>query len=67
MKRVELLKEIRGTSNEELQGRLDRLRAELFQHKMKKATNQLKNTMQIRHTRKEIARVQTVLAEKVAE
>jgi ribosomal protein L29 len=33
---------------------------------MKKTTNQLENVMLIRNTRRDIARVQTVLAERLA-
>jgi large subunit ribosomal protein L29 len=56
------LREIRESSEEELRGRLQRLEEELFGHRMKRYTNQLDNTMKIRQTRREIARVQTILA-----
>lgn len=39
-------------------------RKELFQSRMKNFTNRLDNTAQMRMTRREIARIKTVLAEK---
>jgi large subunit ribosomal protein L29 len=66
MKRTATLREIRDSSPEELRGRLSRLEGELFRLRLKKTTNQLEDIMQIRSTRREIARVMTVLAEKQA-
>ena len=42
-----------------------KLEEELFQNRLKKNTNQLENTMLIRNARREIARVKTVLGEKL--
>lgn len=64
MKRTAVVKEIRESSAEELQGRLSRLEEQLFQMRLKHATNQLDNVSQIRTTRREIARVLTVMATK---
>lgn len=64
MKRTAVVKEIRESSTEELQGRLTRLEEQLFQMRLKHATNQLDNVSQIRTTRREIARVLTVMATK---
>ena len=64
MKRTAAVKEIRESSTEELQGRLSRLEEQLFQMRLKHATNQLDNVSQIRSTRREIARVLTVMATK---
>jgi len=61
MKRSGILTAIRESSEEELKGRLKRLEEELFQHRLKRHTNQLENTNLIRHARREIAMVQTVL------
>ena len=58
-------KDLRGNEPEELKSTLGKLREDLFKHKMKKVTNQLENTMLIRSTRREIARVETVLAERL--
>ena len=42
-----------------------KLEEELFKHRLKKNTNQLENTMLIRNARRDIARVNTVLAERL--
>jgi len=63
MKRTNVVREIRESSQEELRGRLGRLEAQLFQLRLKHATNQIENVSQIRTTRREIARVLTVLTE----
>ena len=58
-------KDLRGNSPEELQSTIRKLREDLFKNKMKRVTNQLENTMLIRHARRDIARVNTVLGEKL--
>ena len=62
MKTANQLGDIRGSSDEELKGRIKRLEEELFQHRLKRFTNQLENTNLIRNARREIARCQTVLS-----
>jgi large subunit ribosomal protein L29 len=57
-------KDLRGIETAELEGTLKKLREELFQHHLKHNTNQIENTMTIRSTRRDIAKVCTVLAEK---
>jgi large subunit ribosomal protein L29 len=57
-------KDLRGNDPEELQRTLDKLQGDLFQHRLKKSTNQLENVMLIRNTRRDIARINTVLAER---
>ncbi len=64
MKRTQALREIRESSEDELRGRLSRLETQLFQLRLKHSTNQIENVSQIRTTRREIARVLTVLAER---
>jgi len=64
MKRTNVVREIRESSEDELRGRLGRLEAQLFQLRLKHATNQIDNVSQIRTTRREIARVLTVLTER---
>lgn len=64
MKRTTVLREIRDSSADELQARLKRLESELFRLQLRRATNQLDNTNQIRHTKREIATVLTVLSER---
>ena len=61
------VKDLRGTSVEELQQTLAKLQQEYFQYNFKKTTNQLENTMVIRKARRDIARVKTVLNEKRGE
>ena len=58
-------KDLRGNEADELRSTLRKLEEDLFKHRMKKVTNQLENTMLIRSTRREIARVSTVLTEKL--
>lgn len=58
-------KDLRGNDPEELQRTLRKLSEDLFQNRLKKNTNQLENTMLIRNARRDIARVNTVLAERM--
>jgi large subunit ribosomal protein L29 len=62
MKKTALLSNIRESSDGELKDRIKRLEEELFQHKLKRFTNQLENTNLIRSARREIARCRTVLS-----
>jgi large subunit ribosomal protein L29 len=57
-------KDLRGNETAELERTLLKLQEDLFQHRLKHNTNQIENTMVIRTTRRDIARVHTVLAEK---
>jgi large subunit ribosomal protein L29 len=57
-------KDLRGNESAELEGTLKKLREDLFQQRLKHNTNQIENTMAIRSTRRDIARVCTVLAQK---
>ena len=61
------VKDLRGTSVEELNQTLTKLQQDYFQYNFKKTTNQLENTMVIRKARRDIARVKTVLNEKRGE
>ena len=56
--------EIRKLSVEELTKKLDELKKDLFMLRMQHATNQLDNPMQIAATKKDIARVKTIIREK---
>jgi large subunit ribosomal protein L29 len=58
-------KDLRGNEPEELRNTIRKLQEDLFKHRMKRVTNQLENTMLLRHARRDIARVNTVLAEKL--
>ena len=56
--------DIRKLSVEELTKKLDELKKDLFMLRMQHATNQLDNPMQIAATKKDIARVKTIIREK---
>ena len=58
-------KDLRGNEPDELRSTLRKLEEDLFKHRMKKVTNQLENTMLIRHARRDIARVNTILSDKL--
>jgi len=58
-------KDLRGNDPAELLSTVRKLEEDLFKHRLKKNTNQLENTMLIRNTRRDIARVNTVLAERM--
>jgi large subunit ribosomal protein L29 len=58
-------KDLRGNDPDELRRTVRKLEEDLFKHRLKKNTSQLENTMLIRGTRRDIARVNTVLAEKL--
>jgi len=51
-------------TNEELMGKLTDLKQELFNLRFQNATGQLGNVMVVRATKKDIARVKTVLRER---
>jgi large subunit ribosomal protein L29 len=57
-------KDLRGNETAEIERTLKQLREDLFQQRLKHNTSQIENTMAIRTTRRDIARVSTVLAEK---
>ena len=57
-------KELTNLSVEELTKKLDELKKDLFMLRMQHATNQLDNPMQIAATKKDIARVKTIIREK---
>ena len=56
--------DLRGNDPAELRSTVRKLEEDLFKHRLKQNTNQLENTMLIRNTRRDIARVNTVLAER---
>ena len=58
-------KELRGKSVDELQKELNDLLRAQFGLRIQKATQQLNNTSEIRKTRRSIARVRTIMKEKV--
>jgi large subunit ribosomal protein L29 len=58
--------EIRGKSGEELQKELEGLLRAQFGLRMQLATQQLGNTSQLKKVKRDIARVRTIMKEKVA-
>jgi large subunit ribosomal protein L29 len=58
-------KDLRGNDPAELRSTLKKLEEDLFKHRLKKNTNQLENTALIRNTRRDMARVHTVLTERM--
>ena len=64
MKQTKFLEEISHKSVEQLTIDLTSLKKELFDLRLKNATNQLENTSKIREVRKNIARVQTCITKK---
>ena len=58
-------KDLRGNDPDELRRTAKKLAEDLFQNRLKKNTNQLENTMLIRSARRDIARLNTVLAERL--
>ena len=58
------INEIKDLTNEELNQKLEELKAELFNLRFQHATNQLDNTAQIAQVKRDIARVMTIQREK---
>jgi large subunit ribosomal protein L29 len=58
--------ELRGKSGEELQKELEELLRAQFGLRMQVATQQLSNTSQLKKTKRDIARVRTIMREKAA-
>ena len=56
--------ELRELTLEELKEREEELKEELFNLRFQHGTNQLENAMRLPQTRKDIARVKTVIMEK---
>ena len=64
MKTKEFLDDLKSKSVEELSTDLVTAKKELFNLKFQNATNQLENTSRIKEVRRNIARIQTVIAVK---
>lgn len=64
VKLKEYKEELNAKSLEELQSDLVAAKKELFNLRFQNATNQLENTSRIKDVRKNIARIQTVIAQK---
>jgi large subunit ribosomal protein L29 len=57
-------KELREMSSADLARRLTELREEIGHLKLKRATSRLENPMKLRQTKRDLARVETILKEK---
>jgi large subunit ribosomal protein L29 len=66
MKSSERKKDLKAKSPDDLQKELMDLLSVQFKLRMQKATQQLTNTAQIRRTRRDIARVRTLIAQSKA-
>ena len=64
MKSNKFVEELKNKSVEELNADLVAAKKELFNLRFQNATNQLDNTARIKEVRKNIPRIQTVIAEK---
>ena len=64
MKTKDYIEELKTKSVDELGLDLVAAKKELFNLKFQNATNQLENTSRIKEVRRNIARIQTVMAEK---
>ena len=64
MKSNKFVEELKNKSVEELNQELVAAKKELFNLRFQNATNQLDNTARIKEVRKNIARIQTVIAQK---
>ena len=64
MKMKDYREDLQAKTTEELQAQLVDAKKELFNLRFQNATNQLDNTARIKEVRKNIARIQTVIAAK---
>ena len=67
MKINKYVEELKSKTSAELNSELVAAKKELFNLRFQNATNQLDNTSRIKEVRKNIARIQTIMAEKAAE
>ncbi len=59
------IKEIRELSTDELSGRKRELRQEVFNLRMQQASGQMERPSRLKDIRKEVARIETILSERV--
>jgi large subunit ribosomal protein L29 len=59
-------KELRSMTTEDLTQKLTELREEIGQLRLKRATSRLENPMKLRQTKRDLARVETILREKTS-
>lgn len=56
--------ELRGLEKSELQDKINQLKQELFHYRCQLAMGRIENPMRIRQTKREVARVKTILQQK---
>ena len=66
MKTTKFVEDLKAKSAAELKEELVAAKKELFNLRFQNATNQLDNTSRIKEVRKNIARIQTVIAQKAS-
>jgi large subunit ribosomal protein L29 len=57
--------DVRAKTNDELKAELGQLGKEVFNLRFQKASGQLENTARVRQVRRDMARIKTVLGERV--
>jgi large subunit ribosomal protein L29 len=60
-------KEFRDMSSADLERKLSELREEIGHLKLKRATSRLENPMKLQQTKRDLARVETILKEKAVQ
>ena len=66
MKSAKYLEELKAMNAEQLNAELVNAKKELFNLRFQNATNQLENTGRIKEARKNVARIQTIIAQRNA-
>jgi large subunit ribosomal protein L29 len=56
--------DVRAKTDDELKGELEQLAKERFNLRFQRANGQLENTARVRHVRRDIARIKTILAQR---
>lgn len=61
-----MAEDIRTKTDDQLRDELVNLKKEQFNLRFQQASGQLENTARVRHVRRQVARIKTVLAERAA-
>jgi len=56
--------DVRAKTDDELSAQLDQLAKEAFNLRFQKASGQLENTTRVRHVRRDIARIKTIIGQR---
>jgi len=60
-------KDLRGMTTDDLTQKVTELREEIGHLRLKRATSRLENPMKLRQTKRDLARVETILREKTSQ